>query len=258
MFMNRLNKVLLGTVALLPLFVSCSHSDKDEPEEWLLPDDSNSTLYVEFDVSFKGIAGDNGAVETDSLTEFNLYGFNTSLGYSVFGNTKTTKPQSVKVTQNKDDHTMWDYLDSKTGKMLKWQQLEKYPISFYGIGGDGVDMASFYLENDLPVLKVTLPVNKGDGAVHSCDTHDLMFATALDLNPAKYENDSTNVILDFYHVMPKVSLRATLDQASDLEVTIQSATLLIGRTGQVFRWPYVRCPWLLCLVCLADKIRLRP
>lgn len=220
--MNRKGfyKVMLGAMMLTPMVTACSSDKEDDALEWMFLDDNNSTVYVEFDASFKELGG-----KDCTLDQFQVYGFNTALGYSVFGNTKSKTAQGVEVTRNKDDESMWDYVDSKTNAMLKWAALIKYPISFYGIAGDGAGLATIGSKNALPTLKVELPADK-DGMVKGEDTKDLLFAEALRLDPGAYLNDSTKIEMNFKHMLPMVQLRASLSNASDLEVTVQSATLM--------------------------------
>lgn len=214
-------KVLLGAMMLAPMVTACSSDDdEDDVQEWMYLDDNNSTVYVEFDASVKDMAGVNSTID-----QFKVYGFNTALGYSVFGNTKSRDAQGVDVTRNKDDESMWDYVDSKTNAMLKWATLLKYPISFYGIAGEGAGLATIGTKNKLPTLHVEMPADK-DGIVKSEDTNDLLFAKALRLDPSSYLNDSTKIELDFEHALPMMQVRAALVNASDLEVTVKSATIM--------------------------------
>lgn len=224
MFIRNIYKVLFGALVLLPLASACSSDDEDF-EEWLLPDNENSTSFVEFDAMVHDMQGQSEDVTDMLLNEFQLYGFNTALGYSVFGNTRSTTPQSVTVTRNQDDPSQWDYKDPATGKVLKWDNLLKYPVSFYGIAGGGASLVTLGTKNKLATLKVEMPLGK-DGCVSSSDTRDLLFATALRLTPWQYMNDSTKIELPFQHILPQVALSASLANANDLEVTIQSATLM--------------------------------
>lgn len=223
---------------LAPMVAACtSDDDEEKTKEWMFLDDNNSTVYVEFDASVKDLAGVNS-----TLNKFKVYGFNTALGYSVFGNTKSKTAQGVDVTRNKDDESMWDYLDSKTNAMLKWAALVKYPISFYGIAGEGAGLATIGTKNKLPTLQVEMPADK-DGMVKGEDTNDLLFAKALRLDPNSYLNDSTKIELDFEHVMPMMQVRAALVNANDLEVTVQSATIMGLASAAEYDFNEVKPAW---------------
>lgn len=235
---NGFYKVLLGAMMLAPMMAACtSDDDEEKTKEWMFLDDNNSTVYVEFDASVKDLAGVNS-----TLNKFKVYGFNTALGYSVFGNTKSKTAQGVDVTRNKDDESMWDYLDSKTNAMLKWAALVKYPISFYGIAGEGAGLATIGTKNKLPILQVEMPADK-DGMVKGEDTNDLLFAKALRLDPNSYLNDSTKIELDFEHVMPMMQVRAALVNANDLEVTVQSATIMGLASAAEYDFNEVKPAW---------------
>ena len=235
---NGFYKVLLGAMMLAPMVAACtSDDDEEKTKEWMFLDDNNSTVYVEFDASVKDLAGVNS-----TLNKFKVYGFNTALGYSVFGNTKSKTAQGVDVTRNKDDESMWDYLDSKTNAMLKWAALVKYPISFYGIAGEGAGLATIGTKNKLPTLQVEMPADK-DGMVKGEDTNDLLFAKALRLDPNSYLNDSTKIELDFEHVMPMMQVRAALVNANDLEVTVQSATIMGLASAAEYDFNEVKPAW---------------
>lgn len=205
---------------LVPLVSACSSDDDDTVEEWTLPDDNNSSVYVEFDAKVSDMAG-----SASTLDKFQVYGFNCALGYSVFGNTRSKDAQGTEVTRNRDDESMWDYLDPKTKAMLKWATLLKYPISFYGISGPGADMVTIGSKGSLPTLKVEMPMDK-EGNVDGNKTNDLLFARALRLDPRHYLNDTTKVELQFEHILPMVQVRASLANAGDLEVTVKEVTLM--------------------------------
>ncbi len=235
---NGFYKVLLGAMMLAPMVTACSgDDDEDNVQEWMLLDDNNSTVYVEFDANLKDLAGVNS-----TLDKFKVYGFNTALGYSVFGNTKSKTAQGVDVTRNKDDESMWDYEDSKTNAMLKWAALIKYPVSFYGIAGEGAGLATIGTKNKLPTLRVEMPADN-DGIVKSEDTNDLLFAKALRLDPNSYLNDSTKIELDFEHVMPMMQVRAALVNANDLEVTVQSAKIMGLVSASEYDFNEVKPAW---------------
>lgn len=241
MFIRNIYKVLFGALVLLPLASACSSDDEDF-EEWLLPDNENSTSFVEFDAMVHDMQGQSEDVTDMLLNEFQLYGFNTALGYSVFGNTRSTTPQSVTVTRNQDDPSQWDYKDPATGKVLKWDNLLKYPMSFYALAGAGTSQATLGTKNKLATLKVEMPLGK-DGSVSSTDTRDLLFASALRLTPMQYMNDSTKVELPFQHILPMVALSASVATVNDLEVTIQSATLMGFATAAEYDFNEAHPQW---------------
>lgn len=236
MKIHYIYKVLFGAMLLTPVFSACSSSDEEENvEEWILPDNTNSTVYVEFDASIREVTGDSTLYDENWLTKFNVYGFNSALGYSVFGNTLQRTPQSVEVTRNRDDETMWDYKDSRTNAPLKWANLMKYPISFYAISGEGAPMASFGQKHNLPTLRVVMPIGE--------EPRDLLFAQTLRQDPHKYLNDSTKVELRFEHILALVSLSATLADANDLEVEVQSAMLMNMATAAEWDFNEIAPVW---------------
>lgn len=220
MIQQHFYKLLLGAMLLVPMVTACSGSDDDAVEDWTLPDDENSSVYVEFDATVEDM---NGSAST--LDRFQVYGFNCALGYSVFGNTKSKNAQGTEVTRNRDDENMWDYLDPTSKAMLKWATLLKYPISFYGIGGEGTDMVTMGSKGNLPTLKVEMPMDE-DGNVMSSSTNDLLFAQALRLDPRQYMNDTTKVLLDFEHILPVVQVSASMANANDLEVTVKEVAVM--------------------------------
>lgn len=223
---NKLNKVLPVALMLLVLFGSCSSEEKiGDGEDWLFVGAMGSMDYIEFEASLSKMEGDVNALESFMPDRFKLYGFNSALGFSMFGYTSSTTAQGVDVTRNTADSARWDYVDSKTQSKLKWTTFLKYPVSFYAIGGEGASQAKIGALNKLPLLQVNLPVGT-DGTVRSEETHDLLFAQALRLYPLKYQTDSLKVALDFKHILPLVNLRASLADANDLEVTVRSATLM--------------------------------
>ncbi len=217
----RFNRGLQATLLLTALICSCSKPGNSE-EEWLYAGaDSEGFIPVRFDASLKDMDGDMHISGSSMPDVFQAYGFNVSLGKSVFGKTSSTDPQSVTVTRD----SVWNYVDPETGAMINWLSLKKYPISFYALAGDGIAMASIGAKSKLPTLKVELPVDK-NGSVSSDKTHDLLFASALRLDPSDYIKDSSDVQLDFQHILPQINLSASLVNANDLEVEVQSATLM--------------------------------
>lgn len=229
-------KVLLGAMMLAPMVTACS-GDDDAVEEWILPDNENSSVYVEFDARLKEMNGG-----TSTLDRFQVYGFNCALGYSVFGNTKSKTAQGTEVTRNRDDESMWDYVDPTTKAMLKWATLLKYPISFYGIGGEGANIATIGSKSNLPTLKVEMPLDK-NGNVSSNVTNDLLFAQALRLDARQYMNDTARVVLDFEHMLPIVQVRASLANANDLEVTVKEATIMGLATAGEYNFNEIKPAW---------------
>lgn len=221
---------------LTPVVSACSSDDKEESaEEWMLPDPNNSTVYVEFDASIREVTGDSTLYDENWLNKFKVYGFTNPMGFSVFGNTRQRTAQGVDVTRNHDDETMWDYKDSQTKAPLKWANLLKYPISFYAVAGEGAPMASFGMKHNMPTLRVVTPVGE--------EPRDLLFAQSLRLDPRKYLNDTTKVELRFEHILAIVNLSATLADANDLDVEVQSAMLMNMATAAEWDFNEIAPVW---------------
>ena len=233
--------MLLGAMLLASVVCACS-GDDDADDNWMVLDDNNSTVYVEFNATLTGAQGGVASGESLTLDRFQAYGFNCALGNSVFGDTGSKLAQGVEVVRNVDDQNMWDYADTKTKAMLKWATLIKYPISFYGISGTGANMAKIGSKNNLPTLKVELPAGQ-DGMVKSNETNDLLFASALRLDPRQYLNDSTKIELEFGHLLPMLSLRATLANTNDLDVTVKSVILQGLATAAEYDFNAARPAW---------------
>lgn len=242
MHIIRLNSALSGAMMLMAIISSCSTKDS---EDWLITDTVGPMVTVEFDATFDEMGGTADVFETSDHDMFRVYGFNSALGLSAFGNTNSLDAQWAEVTRNSEDSSRWDYVDSQTGQMLQWNRLLKYPISFYATSGAGISMSSFITEKKLPVMKVEMPVRE-DGTISSRDTHDLLFASALRLNPSEYYEDSTKVSLVFKHILPLVNLQASLAEANDLEVTVQSATLMGLAPASKYNFNEVKPQWQRC------------